>query len=153
MGSRGGGQDARCPGECRDADEGSESSGRNEAGGARTGLGEQSAEPSDDGQFRRGGDCPVAPSHPRHRNPQEGMDHLRIKMCAGTGDKFASSSGGAHGLFVRADRGHGLVGVRHADDATRQRDFGAGKTVRVAAAVVALVVLRDSEDPVAHPGA
>ena len=86
-----------------------------------------------------------------HRGSEEGADHDRVELGPGTIHQFLACSLGGQQALVRADRGHGLEGVRHRHDPTAQRNVLSGQSEGVAPAVVALVVLDDGVGPRSEP--
>lgn len=77
---------------------------------------------------------------------------LRIELGAGAAGDLFEDLGAGHGGAVGAVGGHGVERIREAHDARGEGDRLAGKAVRVAAAVVTLVVVEDSGEDILEHG-
>src|SRR5437867_1370229 len=73
----------------------------------------------------------------------EGVDDLAVEAGPPAPIELAERHVDRESLPVRSVGRHGVEGVGHRDDSSRQRDLVAGQLARVAPAVPALVVVGD----------
>jgi hypothetical protein len=92
------------------------------------------------------------PQEKRHGDTEEGPHHRGIELSSGAVDQLLAGGPDRHGLLVRADCRHRVVGVGHGHDAARQRDIGPGQALRIPLTVEALVMLGDGAGPRTEPG-
>lgn len=79
--------------------------------------------------------------HLIRRNPQERLDHPRVKLPTRTPPQFLPGLLGGESLPVRSGRRHGIVGVRHPDDPRQKRDLLPHQPRRVTTTTVIFVVV------------
>src|ERR1700733_10269767 len=84
---------------------------------------------------------------------QEGAHDHGIELGAGAAGEFLSGPGGTVRPLVGTRRRHHLKGVSYRDDACAEGDLLAGQSVGIPGSIVLLVVLGNSEAPLAEPRA
>ncbi len=104
------------------------------------------------GHLGQPGDRTLGATQPRCRDGDHGPHDHGVELAAGASDELAVGGSAGDRPTVRTGRGHDVERVSDRDDPRAVRDLLAAQALRVATAVVHLVVLDDHVAPLGEPG-